>query len=593
MTENDCVQKIRAHDKAHPKNECSKKKSLNDKAECYKEAITPSRAVESSFNLSTIGDVKRHTYISSPASSGGTGWDVNLRLGKLYTDGGFLASIGYSSATLYQKLLPSGDPSKSGTSAKSESAIFSLNFARRDNSSDRFFSESSTSLGFGSYSLPDANKDWGIFTIRRLTSLAATLNAGGLSITPSAGLGFESILALNKDSNQSTLRDDARRMSMFFGVELGFFNPNAGLLKEHEQRGSTLSLFHYIYSDFTAGLSSVIDSVSIDGDAAIAQSTIENTLGKNDTISANALSDKPFLLAAAHLVSGKGAANQRKQFKLMPDSWHNGLLGYHLIRSLALGGTALALDNHDVLAPAAFSSFRNLADLWALDRSGTPDEALNYHLIIGTGTMLLGALGGSSPIGQVISQAGMEGLTATSFQPNPLGTENWIESVSHEYIPLTLYNRSDRDKSGTRPGYRRETLLKSGMYLASTFNTPTVGIGDTGSRIGTMLPGSSGHLDGPLNDVTLPSSVANTLGYEFILGEESRLQLHINAGGGAQLEYSDSAVTPGITGELESKLTYRPTDSWSLGLSGRCSATLFMNGNATECGMGIGINIDQ
>lgn len=564
-------------------------------------------SVPSSFGCSFY----RETLLPSPISPMGSGWSGRCNIGDYYSNGNILPTFGLGGSTLNSlgKLLPSSNPNMPGTYVESSSLTgylglddVQLSPIHKDIMGGKVrigdvSKRSSTLIGIGKFSATDSI-NWNTFSIRQEIErgLAFSAFSPNFFMHPSIGVGIESVLNFNKPENAPTLRDNARLMSVNVGLEFEYRALERRLndREAYPEDFQTWALVNYIYSDVMSGATAFINYQSIDKDIAKTKTFIENNIGAQDNSQEpSATSDTPTLLSFAHFFGAISIGTTRQQYIRMDNDWQNRLLVYHLGRTLLVGGLAAATDRPDVLAPTTFSSVRNLFDLFALRHSKSPKEALAYHLLIGGGMMALGAAANGSLYGKALSQAGMEGFTATALSPDSFYDSNWVKATMYEYQPLSLYTRSGTkvNARGSRPALRIETTFNdSALYVASELATPMADIRSIGGRAAALVSNNEGTMDYANSDVPIPSVVVSTVGLQASSYSKGNVvSVNSNIGVGPQLEWSENSLEPGIGGEVGAGIAFHPSESWSLGLSGRCSATKFITGYSTECNAGFNL----
>lgn len=539
----------------------------------------------------------------------GTGWSARCNIGDYFSNGNILPTFGLGGSAVNSlgKQLPSSNPNMPGTYVESSSltGYFGLEDLElyplyKDNAGGQVrignaSSKTSTLVGIGKFSTANGIK-WNTLSVLQENEWGLALSAFSphFFIRPSLGLGIESILNFNKPENSPTLRDNARLMFAKVGIEFEYRELTRALndREVYSEDFQPWAVGNHIYSDIMSGAAAFINYKSIDKDIAKTKTFIEENIGSQENAQEpTATSDTPTLLSLAGFLGAMTTGKTRRQFKRIGEDWQDGLLTYHLGRTLLVGALTAASDRPDVLAPTAFSSVRTLVDLFALRHSKSPREALAYHLLIGGGMMALGAAANSSPYGKALAQAGMEGFTASALSPDSFYDSAWVNGTMYEYQPLSLYNRSGLKNNAQRPSVRIETTFKdSRLYVASQLSTPMADIRSLGERSATLMTSNEGQVKYANSEDQIPSVVVSTVGLRATSYKKGDgVSINGNIGIGPQLEWSNTGIEPGIGSEVGVGIAFHPSESWSLGFSGRCSAARFINGYSTECGIGINV----
>lgn len=590
------ISKKQIQPKAPPKS--TKAKSGREKKNKTKKTTQQNPAVEKPASYSV--SLSRQSYFSTLITPPGNGWYLAFNYGKAFGKSYILPTLalGGSTSDTQVKRLPSGTENLAGTSIPSTSWMAYLGFSHLDYqplSVGNFVTSTTAQLGFGNYSIN--NISWQLMAVRKETNWGISFNSGQFSIQPYFGLTLESTLALDKPENQSTLPDYSRLMAANLGVSFAYRDMSS---QTTATTPTHLQWINHVYADLMNDfITPLVNYKSVGRDIAETNTATENAIGAQEaSTTPSASSDIPTLLLSSHFFSGSGAGKMRLKFKEMKEEWQDNLLFYHLGRTAAFSVITAASERPDVLAPAAFSSVRNLIDLWALRRSTSAKEAMLYHLAIGSGMMALGALANHSPYGKALSQAGMEGISATALSPDALDSKKWIEKTRYEYFPISTYSRSGGVGSldnESRPSVRiQTTFLDTPLYLASTASTPMGDIRSIGGRTASFVTSSEGTVKYANTDIDIPSAMANTLGLQgSMVIRGSGVSVHGNIGAGPHLEWNSAGIEPGLMGEIGAGIDIHPSDSWSFGVSARCSATKFIDGHATDCGIGLGLSFDE
>ncbi len=542
--------------------------------------------------------------VSTAITPGGSGWGGSCSLGGLSWDGGILPSFGFMGESLSTqgKLFPAGTTNLPGTSVQGSSIMGHFGLVDAGYKAvevDRkrigsLINSESLQIGLSNYSVNDVN--WMQLSLRKETSLGVAFNSGRFSVQPFGAFALESVAPLNKPENQSTLRDYGRLMSLRFGVEFAYRDMSLDEKKESPEY-PTLRAVNYFYSDIIEGAMEFVNYKSMDRDIDTTKSYLDKAIGSQEpSTQPSATSDVPSLLLANSFFEAKEAAIKRGDFYALKDK-RDAIFWYHVGRTAVFGIATAAADRPDVLAPATFSSARHVLDLLAIRGSDTPQAAFGYHLLIGSGMMAVGALANGSPYGKALSQAGMEGIGATAFSPDDFDSKKWIDAKRYEYTPFSYFSRSGGvgDVGGSRGSFRFETTFQNSiLYTATTLSSPMIDPRSSSERAGALASNSEGTVKYANTDVDIPTTTFNTFGIRGATGEaDAAARVHGNIGGGPQMEFNSSGAEPGIGAEIGAGLDVHIWKSYSLGLTGRCSASVFMNGHATECGVGLDVISDQ
>lgn len=547
--------------------------------------------------------VSRQSLISTPITPEGNGTSGACTLGRAYGDSFFQLLIGLDSITIKGKLLPAGTKNLPGTSADGSSLIVRAGLQNQKykaiTSWSHLVTTAATHFGIGNY--VTGGTSWNLASIQKEQGIGIGLLSGKLLIQPYISFVLESLMALDKPGKEATGRDIGKRMALNLGFEVASRDVST---QDAKNPPTHLQWIHYVYSDFMAGLATLFDYESFGRDSVISKTAVGKMIGtQNVSSSPSASSDIPTLLLATHVSGGLSDAKARLQIKKMKGEWQDNISLYHLVSTGALGLYTAYLSTQpderaEALAPAVLSAIRKSVDLWALRHSKSPREAMLYHLAIGGGMMALGALTHGSAFSKAFSLAGQEGISATALSPDAFDSKKWIHKTRYEYQPLSSYSRSGGvghidDKS--RPSVRiQTTFFDSPFYIAATASTPMGDIRSIGGRTSSFISSSEGTVKYANTDIDIPSAMASTLGLQASSASKgSRVSVHGNIGAGTQMELNNNGIEAGLMGEIGVGIDFHPYDSWSLGVSARCSATKFIDGHATDCSVGLGLSFSE